>query len=571
MQIDHTTLIKERLSITDVVGSYVKLEKAGNTFKACCPFHTEKTPSFFVVPDKNIYHCFGCGKGGDIFTFVQEIEGVEFRDAMRLLAERAGISLTAQAGKEKGKYDRLYQVLELATRFYEVQLRKDPEVVEYLLSRGLTKDTIKTFRIGYVSDAWRSLSDRLQATGVTEDELVVTGLCIKKEQRSFDRFRNRIMFPLMDGQGRVIGFSGRIFDPRSNGNDVAKYMNSPETVLYHKGSMLYAYDKAKKAMRDANQCLLVEGQFDVVLAHQAGTAYTVALSGTGLTKDHCALIKRFTDTLILALDGDDAGLRASRRSVLLALREGLNVSILPLPAHDDPASIIARDESVWHELVKSNVQPVFDLECSLLAKTPESEQRTFVYEHIFPLVLAQQSSIVQDKSLGTVAYVLGVSVDALRKEFEVWARDNQDLFVGNPATTVPQKQQTSIEETFVGLVQLLAEKYPAHYSEMERSFTTFAGEGEFAKLLGRYQQRLSELSFIAEHTYGDDEQHLEKVSKELLLSIEQQILERTLQQLHTKVHQAEKEKDETVLKNVLQELASVTNRLHELRHQRSNY
>ncbi len=571
MQTDHATLIKERLNIVDVVGSYVRLEKAGQNFKACCPFHNEKTPSFFVVPDKNIFHCFGCGKGGDIFSFVEEIEGVGFREALTLLAERAGVSLSDTSIREKGKHDQLYHALELATRFFEVNIRKDVEVVDYLVSRGLTKETITAFRIGYVPDAWRSLSERLRAAGVTEETLLATGLIIKKDGRTFDRFRNRIMFPLADSQGRIIGFSGRVFDARSSGTEMAKYMNSPETELYHKGSMLYAYDKAKKAMRETRQCLLVEGQFDVVLAHQAGTTHTVALSGTGLTTEHCTLIQRFSNQLVLALDGDEAGIRASRRSVLLALREGLDVSILPLPAGDDPASIIARSREEWTTLLATATVPVLDFELALVRDTKPAEQRTLVRDHIFPIVRALQSPIVQDQALGSIAHALGISVDALRKEFDLWAQQNQELNAVRPTTArVPSSTPSSLH-LFIGLMAILAQKDQQQYSEMERAFESFAGIGRLASLLAEHADRLPEHAFIFEHTYGTDESHVRTIGKELLLALEHSALEEQLQNLRVRARRAETSGSSESTTEVLQEIASVTTRLHELRHQRSHY
>ncbi len=568
---DHTTLIKERLSIVDVVGSYVKLEKSGRNYKACCPFHGEKTPSFFVVPDKNIFHCFGCGKGGDIFTFVEEIEGSSFQEALKTLADRAGVELTKHAGTEKGKYDRLYHALELATRFFEVHLRKDPEVVNYLLERGLTKETITAFRIGYVPDVWNGLKDRLLAAGVTHDELVAVGLIITKDGRSFDRFRNRIMFPLADSQGRIVGFSGRIYDPRKGAHESAKYMNSPETPLYHKGSMLYGYDKAKKAMRDANQCLMVEGQFDVVLAHQAGTTHAVALSGTGLTTEHCALIKRFTYNLVLSLDGDEAGVRASRRSVLLALREGLSVAMLPLPPGDDPASVIARSTDAWQTLVASAIRPVLELELEFLAQEPVSRQRSFTHEHIFPLIRAQTSSIMQDKSIGMTAHALGVSADALRKEFTVWNREYKEDMQGNPLLVTTAPQQQPVEDMFLGIAGLLAEKYKPIYSDMERAYALYAGQGALEQLMIEHSDRIPQLTFIAEHTFGTDEEQLKKVSEEILVTMEQRILAHRLTTLTVQANHAEKANADSEHQKLLQELALVTNRLHELRHQRSTF
>ncbi len=570
MKGEHTTLIKERLSITDVVGSYVKLERAGTNYKACCPFHTEKTPSFFVVPDKNIFHCFGCGKGGDIFTFVQDIESCDFPEALTMLAERAGVKLDKREFVEKGKYDRLYKTLELATKFFEVNMRQDKDVVDYLLSRGLTKETIVAFRIGYARSDWRGLSDKLRAVGSTDADLIDTGLAIKKE-RVFDRFRNRIMFPLADMQGRIIGFSGRTFDARKeDGSETAKYMNSPETALYHKGTMLYAFDKAKKAMRDTNTCLLVEGQFDVVLAHQAGTTHAVALSGTGLTVEHCKLIKRFADTLVLALDGDEAGLRASRRSVLLALASGVSVSILQLPQGDDPASIIARSSDEWQTLLSKNSIPVLDLELSLIQALPETDRKHHVHENIFPLIRVQDSALGQDQSLVAVAHAIALSPDALRAEFKQWLVTAPAE--PRPVGQLPAKSYNRVFTPlmkFIGLITNLRQKTPPLFEKLKDGYDHFSGEGSMDVLLEQNTEAIPEYAFIAEHEFGDDEQHLARISNELMASLEIESIEKELAALHGQVRKSESATESA--DESLQKIAALTQRLHELKLQRSVY
>lgn len=570
MKGDDTTLIKERLSITDVVGSYVKLERAGNNYKACCPFHNEKTPSFFVVPDKNIFHCFGCGKGGDIFTFVEEIESCDFPTALQTLAERAGVQLDKQQFKEKGKYDRLYSTLELATRYFEVNLRKDTEIVDYLLLRGLTKETIVQFRIGYATAQWQGLCDRLRETKITDADLVETGLAIKKD-RLFDRFRNRIMFPLADIQGKVIGFSGRTFDARKADTDMAKYMNSPETVLYHKGTMLYAFDKAKRSMRDTNTCILVEGQFDVVLAHQAGSTNTVALSGTGLTPEHCKLIKRFADRLVLCLDGDDAGLRASRRSVLLALSEGLEVSVLPLPQDDDPASVIARSVDEWKALIDTKIVPVLNLELSLVQAMPQQDRKNHVHENIFPLIRAQDSSLTQDQGLNLIAHALAVSPDALRAEFKQWSSTTPAE--PRSSTTQPAKNYNRVFTPimkFIGLLASLRQNKPDAFEKLKGEYEHLQGSETVESMLEKNKDNLPEYAFIAEHEYGSDDQHLERVSKELMLSLEIERVEQELAALHGQIRKFESG-NEMALEDPLKSISELTQRLHELKLQRSVY
>ena len=303
--------IKERLGIVDVVRSYIPVEKAGASYKAKCPFHNEKTASFNISPERNVYYCFGCGARGDIFTFVEEFEGLDFAGALTFLADKAGVQLSGVSKKDTSLQESLYRVMEEALLYYEKEYTSSPEASLYLQERGVGEATIASFRIGFAPDGWRHLYDFLSKKGFSDSLLEKAGLIKASEKkenetsRFYDRFRNRIMFPIMDSAGRVIAFSGRTLEKR---DDVAKYINSPETELFNKSDVLYGYDKAKTHIRNANACILVEGQVDLLMAHQAGFPYTVASSGTSFTGSHLARIKRMTDTLIIAFDRDRAGL-----------------------------------------------------------------------------------------------------------------------------------------------------------------------------------------------------------------------------------------------------------------------
>lgn len=318
--------IKERLSITDVLSSYLELIPSGINFKAKCPFHNEKTPSFFVSPVRNAYYCFGCGAKGDIFSFVENFEGVDFKGALRTLAERAGVPLV-YSKEEIDRKERLYMAMESACVFFEQEYSKEPEVYAYLVNRGLTEETIKSFRVGYAPDAWRNLSDYLRKQGFTDKELEEVGL-IKvsdksnfNEKKSYDRFRNRIMFPIFDSSSRVIAFSGRLFELRHKNDDPdfteAKYLNSPDTILFNKSNVLFGIDKAKSAIRKRDYTIIVEGQIDLLLSHQMGCTNTVAVSGTALSStikgegedsiNNLGLIRRLSKNVIFAYDGDSAG------------------------------------------------------------------------------------------------------------------------------------------------------------------------------------------------------------------------------------------------------------------------
>jgi len=322
---DSVEKIKERLGIAEVVGGYLKLEKAGKNLRARCPFHNEKTPSFFVSPDRGSYYCFGCGAKGDIFSFVEQFEGLDFKGALKLLADRAGVKLEYDRGSfsdGKSEREKIFQILEEATGYFETNLKSNDEARNYLQKRGVAEKTCVVFRLGYAPDEWRSLLTHLKNKKFTESDLEKAGLIKKNETGSnyYDRFRGRIIFPIADSAGRIVGFSGRILKGKP---EDAKYLNSPETELFAKSRILYGLDKAKAEIRRRDFAVLVEGQMDLLMSHQAGVANAVASSGTALTDEHINLLKRFSNRLLLVFDPDEAGFKAALRGAGLALTRGL--------------------------------------------------------------------------------------------------------------------------------------------------------------------------------------------------------------------------------------------------------
>ncbi|MBP9669469.1 MAG: DNA primase [Candidatus Pacebacteria bacterium] len=413
--------IKARLTVVDVVSQYVKLARAGASYKGRCPFHSEKTPSFIVSPDRGTYHCFGCGVGGDILTFVQEVEGIDFKGALKILAERAGVPLVYERGSadEKDDAERLFAAMEEAAHWYSAQLTKEHPAYSYLTTRGLHTDTIEHFRIGWAPDEWRALSAHLKGKGFTDKELLDAGLTKEGDKGNYDRFRSRVMFPLFDTAGRVIAFSGRIFvpPPGKPPEDIAKYMNSPETPLFKKSRVLYGFDRAKQAMRKLNFATLVEGQMDLVMVHQAGWHNTVAVSGTALTPEHIALVRRMTDNLLLALDADDAGIAAAGKSAAIALSQGMDVKVARLPEGMDPADVILKEgKEAWGKAVKGS-KHIIEFLLDVLSEKA-ADKRAFVKsaeKTVLPFVARIASAMDRDHFVQRVAERLGVSEESVRE------------------------------------------------------------------------------------------------------------------------------------------------------------
>lgn len=419
--------IKDRLSINDVVGQYVKLRRAGRNYSGLCPFHKERTPSFMVSPERGSYMCFGCGERGDIFSFVQKIEGVDFPTALRQLAERAGVKLARQANaprpEQKEKEERLRDVCEAATRYFEAALKGRPDVMTYLKTRGVKDETIKSWRVGYAPARWEALCAHLKGHGFTADEMTDGGLAIRSEKKKgevYDRFRGRIMFPLFDPLSRTVAFSGRYFEKTPGSNEEAepaKYVNSPETALFKKSRLLYGFDRAKAHVRDMNCFLLVEGQFDVIMSHQSGYPIAVAISGTALTEEHLSLLGRFSKNLILALDGDAAGLRAGLRSTLMAFGQGFDVKVPAFPGGKDPADLAKENPELLKAAIRTSKTAVeFFLDALRGQAKDERGYKKLVEAHVLPLVAALKSTIDQEHFARIVARTLAVSENAVLSE-----------------------------------------------------------------------------------------------------------------------------------------------------------
>jgi DNA primase len=452
--------VKARIDIAEVVGQYVTLKRAGKNLSGRCPFHTERTPSFYVSPERGTFMCFGCGEKGDALTFLQKIEGIDFPTALKQLAEKAGVKLKPRFGdnlqskeeknKQEEKAERLRTVCEAATSFFESILKKRQDVQSYLRERGVKDETIRVWRLGYAPASWRELSAHLASAGFSQDEMIEAGLAVKSDKRPnevFDRFRGRIMFPIFDSGGQAIAFSGRFFEDvpsarnatvaaagETERSEPAKYVNSPETLLFKKSRTLYGFDKAKAAIRKADCVLLVEGQFDLVLAHQSGLPFTVALSGTALTPEHLVMLGRLSKRLVLALDNDAAGIRAGLKSTALAYAAGFDVKIAALPQGKDPADLARENPELLKQAIRTSQTAVeFFLDALRLGARDDRAYTKAVEVQVLPLVAALSSKLEQ-------AHFVEILVRRLRApESAVWAQlAKQPTPSGYVPTTAPE-------------------------------------------------------------------------------------------------------------------------------------
>ncbi|HVU75650.1 MAG TPA: DNA primase, partial [Candidatus Paceibacterota bacterium] len=446
---DTVQQVKDRLSIVDVVGQYVKLERSGSALRARCPFHSEKTPSFFVSPDRGTYHCFGCGVGGDIFSFVESIEGLDFKGALKVLAEKAGVELVYERGEGKEKRDereRLFELMEAATIFYTNTLTA--EAKKYLQERGMEEGTIQQFRVGYAGEKWTDLCDYLKVKKFSEKEMIDAGVAVKGDRGARDKFRNRIIFPIADSAGRVVGFSGRIFG-ESASPDAPKYLNSPETPLFHKSRILFGFDKAKLAIRKHNFAVLVEGQMDLLASHQAGWPNTVAVSGTAFTPEHAQMLKRLSDNIVLALDADQAGIKAAGRAARAALQSGLNVKVAQLPSGLDPADLILKEGAEkWRAAIRDSKEIITFLLDVLEEHLKDAGKfRRAVETVVLPYLADVQSPIERDAYIREVAKRLGVSEAAVSDSYAKVPK------MPAPVKAAPAPQKKEGEQKLDGLAR----------------------------------------------------------------------------------------------------------------------
>jgi len=454
--------IKETISILDVVQPYVKLVRAGRNWKGISPFTKEKTPSFFVSPERGTYYCFSSGQGGDMFTFIEKMEGVDFKGALKILADKAGVVVRYEHNNESYKHtDRLLEALARAEQFFVEQLTTDTNAYRYARERGLSEETIATWRLGFAPDGWRGLLDSLTKQGFTVKELSEAGLIKEAERKSgtwYDRFRNRLMFPIRDSASRTVAFTGRALSE----DEPAKYLNSPETELFQKSKTIFGMVRAKDAIRIRGFALLVEGQMDVLHCHQAGFTNAIALSGTALSKEHVTFIKRYSDNLMLVLDSDRAGLAATARSTDTALSLGMRVKAVQLPDGQDPAESIMTDKKDFSARV-AGAKTVVEFFFAVFS-TQETDQHRLlltVQKTVLPLIARIKSPLEREHFIGVVARTLAVSPDAVRETVsKTTTATRVQIEEKTPQTTVLGESDNSVLAHYMQTLSAIVKSYP---------------------------------------------------------------------------------------------------------------
>jgi DNA primase len=534
--------IKERLDIVDVISSYLKVEKAGINFKAKCPFHNEKTPSFFISPTRQTFYCFGCGEKGDIFSFVEKFENLDFKGALETLAKRAGVELKNFKQEERSEEkDVLFEIMEEATKIYESQLEENKATLKYLEKRGLFQSSISKWRLGFAKDEWRSLHDYLIGKGFSKENLLLAGLIKKVPEESkparlasesvagryYDTFRNRVVFPISDSAGRVIAFSGRAL---KEDDKTPKYLNSPETKLFYKSEVLYGFNVAKNYIRKLDYAVLVEGQMDLVMSHQAGVLNTVASSGTALTELHLKKIQKLSNRVIIAYDSDSSGEKAARRAAEMAMILGMETKIATLPKGEDPASVIQSKPERWKKALRESEHFV---DFALNRAIKENEGRNLAKEitkGVLPLVSLIKSEIEKSQFVKKIALKIRV------REEDVWSdlkkiisptsgeKAEEPFSKKNMKTMSPERIMASI----IFLEESQENKKNKISKNLKKRWQEISGKEEVEEILNKYEEEREALVFEAEKY--DTEGDINKISEDILRRIELENLKGKLQQ-----------------------------------------
>ena len=572
--------IKNRLDIVEVIGSYIKLQKAGINYRALCPFHSEKTASFFVSPVRQNWHCFGCSEGGSIFDFVMKIEGIEFGDALRILAQKAGVEFKQQAPEDKQwqtERQRLYEICELACCFFEKQLvsaQKGQEIGKYLLKRGISEESIKKWRIGYAPNQWQSLSDFLNSQGYDREEVVKAGLAVKTTDKYYDRFRGRIIFPIFDLNSQVVGFGGRVLENKKQ--DGTKYINTPNTLLYDKSRVLYGLNFAKTEIRKKDFVILTEGYFDVILVQQAGFENAIALSGTSLTSWQIKILKRYASNLYTAFDMDVAGDAATSKGIDFAQKEDFNIKVISLPKGMDPADVIAKDFNQWQGLVEK-AQDVFDFYFqSAFAQFDQNkpEGKKEISNVLLLKIREIPNKILQAHWIQCLANKIKIKEEIVWEELKKITQKKEDniVFKGVKIEETKNRKQL-LEEKILFLILKNPEElkflendfFPLLSPQMKLIFDSFNDIGKLRKDNEDIKRILDKATLMAENeSHFNKEQGIGDVKKEIAFCVQELKKidsKNRLQDISGKIQEAEKSGEQKKIKDLVEKFNQITKEL----------
>lgn len=566
--------IKNRLSIAEVVGSYIELKQSGRSLKALCPFHQEKTPSFTVSEERQAYYCFGCGAGGDIFNFVEEFEGVDFRGALKILGQKAGVEINSfnKSSETREEKEVLYKLMEDATSLYEESLLKSETALQYVNERGIKEKTQTSFRLGFAPDSWSFILDELQKKGYAEKEIEAAGLIIPREGGGYyDRFRNRVLFPISDSSGRVIAFSGRTL---SKDKEVAKYINSPETPIFKKRDVLYGIDKAKLSIRKVDFSILVEGQMDLVLSHQSGYHNTISTSGTALADNlgsvegtpNIELIKRLSKNMVIAFDSDAAGRKAAIKNARTAFVLGMDVKIAELPEGKDPADVMREDIDQWRKIIRESKDVIsFQLESAEKRSKDRKELLKYVRSEIFETVASIASPLEREHYLNLIAEYLGMKLETVMEEYRSFTPSTRSQVIKKKEVLQNKTEEQNLEEKershLLGLIYFSKDEKKKEYSkEFEAIFQVQPNE-----LLDQLEVRLREQILF------EAEKKLEKLNdfdyevESLLKRFKIRELEKTSKDLLIKIREAEEGAEKETARKLLTSYDQVSKEIESLK------
>ena len=457
--------VKERLDVAEIIGGYIPLKQAGRNLKAPCPFHQEKTASFMVSPEKGIFHCFGCGEGGDVIKFVMKYEGLEFRQALEMLARKAGVEIKDRGGpnpQAKKEKERLLKATAAAVRYYQESFIRNKTALEYAVkTRGLNRQILQDFQIGYAPDDWNALSHYLVKKGFNAAEMKKAGLVGQKEGRTsvYDLFRGRLMFTICDGIGNPVGFTGRVLDE----DQMPKYLNTPQTPLYDKSRIIFGLHLAKEAIRQADEAVLVEGNMDVVASHQAGVKQVVAASGTALTVDQLKALGRLSKNIKICFDADAAGIRATERAIEISQNLGVTLSMVRLPEGKDPDDLIKKDVNSWKQAIEKS-EYVVDYLFNQLENEYDLNTSTGKRQYSDRLSSSLRrlgDPVERDHYVKKLADKLAIGEEAVREKLKKEPdTKSQPISAVRPAATITRPQVKAVKQLLEESLMALNLAYP---------------------------------------------------------------------------------------------------------------